>query len=146
MNIVETETLAFTYDRHFHLSQKLASCPWTKQSHLGKCSNGKLCNWTLVNDGSLRSTANFASALSNVNNVKILDLVEFFSLTSYPKIICRKLQDYENVNEGDFFFDNWKKSLVEVPLDFHLQLCKSILEWLLSYEVTSSNLRERVIN
>ena len=140
MNIEETETLAFTYDWHFHSSQKLASCPWTKQSHLGKCSNGKLCNWTLVNDGTLRSTANFASALSNVNNVKILDLVEFFSLTSYPKIICRKLQDYENVNEGDFFFDNLKKSLVEVPLDFHLQLCKSILEWLLSYEVTSSNL------
>ena len=109
MNIEETETLAFTYDRHFFSPQRLASCPWTKQSHLGKCSNGKLCNWTLVNDGTLRSTANFASALSNVNNVKILDLVEFFSFSSYPKIICRKLQDYENVHEGDFFFLKLKK-------------------------------------
>ena len=42
--------------------------------------------------------------------------------------------------------DNLKKSRVEVPLDSHLQLCKSILEWLLSYKVTSSNLEERVTN
>ena len=30
-----------------------------------------------LNDGTLRSTADYASALSNVNNVKISDLFEF---------------------------------------------------------------------
>ena len=44
---------------------------------MGKNSNGELRNSTLVNDGTLRSTADFASALSNVNNVKISDLLEF---------------------------------------------------------------------
>ena len=87
----------------------IASCPWTKPSHLGKCSNGKLRTWTLANDETLRSTANFASTLSNVNNVKISDLLEFlvilliFPLCSYLKIICRKLQDYEGIHEGDSF-------------------------------------------
>ena len=32
----------------------------------------------LVNEGTLRSTADFSSALSNVNNVKISDVLEFF--------------------------------------------------------------------
>ena len=40
---------------------------------------------------------------------------------------------------GRLFFDNLKKSLVEAPFHFHQQLCKNILEWLLSYEVTSCN-------
>ena len=95
-----------------------ASCPWTKQSYMGKCSKGKLRNSSLVNDGTLRSTANVASVLSNVNNVKVSNLLEFlvmllfFSLCSYPKIICRKLQDY-----GEIIF--W--------FHFHLQLCKNYL-------------------
>ena len=49
---------------------------------------------TLVNDGTVRSTADFSSALSNVNNVKTSDVLEFlvmllfFSLCSHSKIIC----------------------------------------------------------
>ena len=75
----------------------MASCPLTKQNHLGKCSNGKLHTSTLVNDGTLRSIADFASAFSianNVKNVKISDLLAFlvimlfFSVCSHPKTIC----------------------------------------------------------
>ena len=47
----------------------IASCPWTKQRHLGKCSNGKLRTGTLVNDVTLRSTVNFTSTLGSVNNI-----------------------------------------------------------------------------
>ena len=77
------------------------------QSHLGKCSKRNLRTSTLVNGGTLRSTADFASALRNVNNVEISDLLEFFvlllvsSLCSHLKIICRKLQEYENIHGGD---------------------------------------------
>ena len=138
MNVEETEALAFIYDR-----RDIASCPWPKQIHLGKCSNGKLHTSTLVNDETLRSTAYFRSPLSSVNNVKISDLLEFLlmllfsSLSCHPKIICRKLQDFENILGGDFFFGNLRKYLVEVSFNFHLQRCKNILEWLLFYEVTS---------
>ena len=98
----------------------MASCPWTKQSHLGKCSNRKLRTWTLVNDGTLRSTTDFTSALSIVNNVKISDLLEFLvmllftSFCSNPKIICRKLQDYENIHGGDSFLKTSKKHFVSI--------------------------------
>ena len=93
---------------------------------------------TLVNEGTLRSTAVFSSTLSNVNKVKISDLLEFLvmllfsSLFSQTKTICRKLQDMKK-SMGEFFFDR-------ISFHFHLQLCKNILEWLLSYEVTSFNL------
>ena len=79
MNIEVTETLTFTHDRPF---QKL-------QRH----SRRKLCTSTLAKDRILRSTADLASALSNVNNVKICDLLAFlvmllfYSLCSHPKII-----------------------------------------------------------
>ena len=91
--------------KHLHMTnfftccRDIASCSRSKQSHLGRCSNGKLRTWTLVSDKTLRSTVELESALSNVNNVKISDLLEFlvmlllFSLCSYPKIICRNLQD-----------------------------------------------------
>ena len=70
---------------------EIPSCPWTKQSHLGKCSNGKLRNWTSFYDKTLRSTANFASVFSNVNNVKILDLLEFLvRLLFFPFVPTRK--------------------------------------------------------
>ena len=81
----------------FTRRRDIPSCPSIKQSHLGKCVNGKLRTSILVNEGTLRSTqnaANIASALSNVNNVKISDLLElvvtllFSSLCSHPKIIC----------------------------------------------------------
>ena len=55
----------------------IASCPLTKQNHLRKCSNEKLCTSTLAKDGSLRSIAHFASGLSNV---KMLIMSKMFSL------------------------------------------------------------------
>ena len=78
---------------------------------------------TLANEETLKSTADFVSALRNANNVKIFDLLEvlvmllFSSLCSHTKVFCRKLQDYENIHGGG------------VSFHFHLQLCKSILEW-----------------
>ena len=93
LNIEETETLAFTYDRPFHKSQRHSKLSM-KQSHLGNYNNAKLRTSTLVNEGTLRSKADFASALINVNNVKIYDLLEFlvmllfYSLCSDPKNIC----------------------------------------------------------
>ena len=84
---------------HVTCRRDIASCTSTKQSHLGKCSNRKLYPSALANDGTLRSMANFASALSNINNVKISDplgfllMLLFSFLFSHPKIICRNLQD-----------------------------------------------------
>ena len=106
--------------KHWHLNMTdlftrrrgIPSYPWIKQGHLGKCSNGKLHTSTLVRNGSLRSTqstAYFASALSNVNNVKVSDPLEFIvmlllsSFCSHPEIICRKLQDYGNIHGWDSF-------------------------------------------
>ena len=105
-----------SHDDIFTCCRDITSCPWTKQHHLEKCSNPKLRTSTLVNDGTLRSTANFASKLRNVNNVKIADLLEFpvmllfSSHCSHPKIICRKLQDYENINGGYCFLMTLKIS------------------------------------
>ena len=72
----ETETLAFINDRLFHRWQrhsKLSMNHLETWKHLVKLSNEVLPISTLVNDRTLRSTADFASALSNVNNVKISD-------------------------------------------------------------------------
>ena len=55
----------------------IASSPSTEQSHLGKCSNGKLHISTLVNDGSLRSTVDFASAPSNVKMLIMFKMLKY---------------------------------------------------------------------
>ena len=113
MNIEATETLAFTYNRPFHTSQrhsKLSMNHLKIWKHLGKCTNGKLPNSSLVNDRFRIST----------NNVKISDLLEFLlillfsSLWSHPKTICRKLQDYENIHGGDSFLKTSKKHFVSI--------------------------------
>ena len=72
----ETEPLAFINDRLFPTWQRHSKLPMNHLGiwkHLGKLSNEILPILTLVNDRTLRSTADFASALSNVNNVKISD-------------------------------------------------------------------------
>ena len=133
MNIEATETLAFTYNRPFHTSQrhsKLSMNHLKIWKHLGKCTNGKLPNSSLVNDRFRIST----------NNVKISDLLEFLlillfsSLWSHPKTICKKVARLWKHPWGRFFFENFKKAFC---FHLHLQLCKNILEWLLSREVTS---------
>ena len=140
MNIEETETLAFTYNRPFHTSQrhsKLSMNHLKIWKHLGKCTNGKLPNSSLVNDRFRIST----------NNVKISDLLEFLlillfsSLWSHPKTICRKLQDYENIHGGDSFLITWKNIWQKILSIFTCNFAKAV-EWLLSYEVTSCNLLE----
>ena len=79
-------------NNHFTRRRNIASCPSIKKSHLEKCSNEEFL--TLVNDETLRATVDFPSALSNVNNVKISDLLAFpctvvvFLLWSHLKIIC----------------------------------------------------------
>ena len=130
----------------------ITNCPSPKQSHLGKCSNKKLCTSTLVDDETLWGSADFASALINVNNVKISDLVEFLvvllfsSLCSHPKIIWKKSKQFWKHPLQRFSFDNLRKSPVVVSFHFHRRRCKSILEWLLSYEVTSWSFWESVKN
>ena len=86
--------------RYLHITdtftrrRDITSCSRIKQSHLGKCRNRILCTLTLVNDKILRTTALFASAFSNVNNVKIPDLFVFLvmflfsSFCSHPRVIC----------------------------------------------------------
>ena len=61
----------------FTRRRDIASCPLKKQNHLGKCSSGKLCNPTLVNDGTLRSIADFGSALSNVKMLIMLKIFRY---------------------------------------------------------------------
>ena len=61
----------------FTRRRDIASCPLTKQNHLGKYSNGKLRTSTLVNDGTLRSIADFASALSNVKVLRMLRMLRY---------------------------------------------------------------------
>ena len=99
--------------RHLHMTdlstcrRDLASCPWTKQNHLEKSSNAKLHTSTLANNGTLRSTADFASTLSNV---KTSDLLEFLVMLLFSphcfhhKILGRKLQDYENIHGENLFW------------------------------------------
>ena len=72
MNVEETEALTFTYDRPLHISQihiKLS----TDQTEL----SGKMYQREIayLNFGTLRNTADFISALGNVSNVKISDLI-----------------------------------------------------------------------
>ena len=55
----------------FARSRDITNCPLTKQNHLGKCSNEKLRTSVLINDGTLRSIADFASALSNADDDKL---------------------------------------------------------------------------
>ena len=75
----------------FTRRRDIASCPLTKQKHLGKCSNEKLRTSTLANDGTIRSIADFASTVSNVKMLKYLIVScnnVVFSLCSHSKIIC----------------------------------------------------------
>ena len=62
----------------FTRRRDVASCPLTKQKHLGKYSNGKLRASTfLVNDGTLRSIADFTSVLINVKMLIKLKMLRY---------------------------------------------------------------------
>ena len=93
--------IKLTIGRPFDTSQrhiKLHRVIW------GKYSNGKLRILTLVYDGTLRSTTGFASALSNVNNVKIFDLLEFLLMLLFSFICYRQsAESWENIHGRDSF-------------------------------------------
>ena len=81
---------------YFHITdlftrlREIANCKWAKQSHLEKSSSGKLRTSTLVNNGTLRSTTNFPSALTNVSDVKMSDLFAF--LVMQFSYLCSNLK------------------------------------------------------
>ena len=131
-HIAETRNVPETWD----LRGRVASSSWTKHGHLGKCSNEKLRTSTLFNDGTVRSTVGFASALSNANNVKISDLLEFLvmlfgsSLRSHPKSICRKLQYYENIHGGDYILIIFGRSFFPfLPASFQKHTWMATFLW-----------------
>ena len=87
----------------FTRRRDIANCPSTKQSHLGKCNNGKLRTSTLVNDGILRRTVDFASALSNVKMLIMLKMLKYLICLYAEAYTSSKLQDYENIHGVDSF-------------------------------------------
>ena len=112
----------------------LASCPWTKQSNLGKCSNEKLGTSTLVNDGTLRRQLISHQHSAILIMLKYLIYLGLLWRCCFPpfaltwKSFAESCKIMETSKEK-FFFDNLKKSLVEVSFHFYQQLCKNILEW-----------------
>ena len=72
----------------FTRCKDITSCPLTKQNHLGKCSNGKLRTSTLVNDGTLTSISDFASALSNVKMLIMLKMLWYLICLCCLKYCC----------------------------------------------------------
>ena len=68
----------------FTPSKFLEVCPLNK--HLGKCSNEILSALSLLDDGTLGTTAKFASALSIVNIVKISDLLAFLVMLLFSSL------------------------------------------------------------
>ena len=115
----------------FTSRRDIASCPWTNQSHLGRCSNEKL-----------RFQLCWMTEPSEVQPISQQHSAILIMLKYHENII---LKDYENIHGGNSGFTTLKFS-GKIYFHFHLQLCKNILEWLLSYEVISFNLQESVIN
>ena len=105
----------------FARRRDIASCPSTKQSHRRKCSKRKLRTSTLVNDGTLGSTADFVSALSNFKMIIMLKMLKYLICLCFLYYCCfplfvltrksfaaeaytsRKLQGHENIHGGDSF-------------------------------------------
>ena len=88
------ESLNHLWGKHWHVHvsdlftwrKYMSNFSWIKQSHLGKFNNKKLRALILVNDGSLKNKADFASALDNVNNVKITDLLAYVVILLFSSI------------------------------------------------------------
>ena len=104
----------------FTRSRDLASCPSIKQSHLGKCSKEKFHTLSLPNDGTLRNTEDFASALSYVNLVKTSDLLAFLLIRLFSSlgVDFQKVGGYECIREGDSLLitlKNLRQSFFPIP-------------------------------
>ena len=134
----------------FTCRRNIANCPWIKQSHREKCSNKKLRTelWLMTEPSEI-------SALGNINNVKISDLLAFVVILLFPLFVLtwkflvveestsRKLQDYENIYGGDSFTITLKN---QWHFYFYLPLRKTKLEQLLSYEVTLARKCEKTVS
>ena len=139
---------AFTYDRPFHKCQIVHESNRAIWENVptGNCVP-QLCLMTEPSE--VRPIPYHLAAMLIM--LKYLICLSFLQCCCFsPFVLTRKsfaaeaytsgkLQDYENIHGSDFFY-NLTKSLVEVSFHFHLQLCKNILEWLLSYEVSSCKL------
>ena len=146
LNIGETKILHLHMIGIFTCRKYISNSPWTKQTHLAKSSELELHTWTLVIDGTLRDTADFVSALVNVYNFEISELLVFIVIVSLylfvPEIACGGDVHFVKVARlwkhasGRFFYNSFKKSLAEVSFNFYLQLLKTILERLLFYKAT----------
>ena len=111
------------------------SCPWTKQSYMGKCSKGKLRTslWLMTEPSEVQLMLHQHSAM--LITLKYLICLRFLWCCCFsPFVLTRKsfAESYKimEASLGEIIF--W--------FHFHLQLCKNVLEWLLSYEVTFFNL------
>ena len=82
LNIGETKILHLHMIGIFTCRKYISNSPWTKQTHLAKSSELELHTWTLVIDGTLRDTADFVSALVNVYNFEISELLVFIVIVS----------------------------------------------------------------
>ena len=121
LNFEETET-EFTYDL-FTCRRDIASCPLTKQRHLGICNNRKLHTSTLVMTELFRSTADFALALSNI---KIL-------------IILKRLKYDEAYNfiKKETLVQVFSSEFCEISINTFFYRTPLVAASVLSYEVTS---------
>ena len=117
---------------HLHMTEvfirrrDIASCPWT----IWKFGN----IWENAIQLCLMTESSEVQSISHQHSAMLI--VPLFS----PKNPLQKVARLWKHRWRRFFFDNLKKPLVEVSFHFHLQLCRNILQWQLSYEVTSCNL------
>ena len=133
----------------FTCRKYISNCPLIKQRAIWENVATRNCVlelWLVTEN--LRNTSYFASALDNVNNVNIFDMLAFVvillfsTICSHQKITSGGDVHFQKVARlskhpwGRFFYINFKKSLAEVSFYFHLRLRKTILERLLSYEIT----------
>ena len=117
----------------------IAGCPWTiwefgniwENAATGYCV---LQLWLILHQHSTKLI--MLKYLTTWVSFNVVVFVPLFSSENHLQKVARLWKHAW----GRFFFDNLKKSLVEVCFHFYQQLCKNILEWLLSYEITSCNL------
>ena len=89
------------------------------------------------------------SSRGDINNVKMSDLLAFFVMLLFPLFVFTwnslVVEAYTSFKIIKTFigYNNLKKS---VELLFHLPLCKTILEQLLSYEVTLARKCKRTVS
>ena len=107
MNIEETETLAFTYDRPFHTSQRHSKLSMNQTEPFGKMQQRDIAYFNFGWWRTLRSTADLASCeISDL--LVILEFVVFLLLLSHENYL-QKVARLWKYPWGKFSLDNLKK-------------------------------------